>query len=835
MREYRAQVEQTGSDPQALWYRVPGKHEHWVSNSADPFLIGVLFFAMRKGGCLRIHGTVSPSLLRRLDEFQAAWSQWLPERYKRVEITADHEAEEPSSDSGLTVLAFSGGLDSCFSAWRHTRGNGADRADYGTIKGDGAQLGATLMVHGFDIPLIEAEAFERAATNSKQLVNSLGLELISIATNVRSIAGDWEYTHGAALAACLHLFRRNFSEGMIASSHTYGTLRIPWGSNPLTDPLLSTSGFPIVYDGAVFSRREKANAVAAWPEAMQRVRVCWEGPKPDRNCGRCSRCVGTAVCFAVEGREIPASLNIDSLEDALHGLLHEKVKPMSLVRFGELLGAARSSDRIEPWVGALERLVKRHRPRNSPGDVNQAIKKKVRALRKKLGNPKNCRLKKNCDSASLSEASGQMLHAGFSGTREEKRSELYCQLDDEINRRLNASVKFGLLISTKPYHMDPLTVHGFRDRYAVIKRFQQRTLELFRASLTGKCDPLIAGMVVGDLPGHLGRGYHRALTKSQHNTPVFFRTDELFSGKIAEIQCCGSGWGIAEQLRVLYDANPLVFGSPAQFPDTLAELFSETLCAYIGRDPVVHHLDQNASLPHDARYFIQRLREHGVLHYSYDGEVAPSDCNFIRSHDFITLPHHNYFNERMKRCEKGELFFDLPPSCLFDTKIIQAWPFWSKTRDWYDDDIRSLFPYTSIILPEGFEIAEGSHVSIEEFCSIPQRKRQHYIKYAGTDIAVNWGSKAVFLASTLTRSRCRELMGSIVADRKRGRFWIAQRSIRHSEQVTAFSRTGDETKLTAYVKYSGFYGPDGLMALWVLHRDSHKVHGSSDTIVSLVR
>jgi hypothetical protein len=290
-----------------------------------------------------------------------------------------------------------------------------------------------------------------------------------------------------------------------------------------------------------------------------------------------------------------------------------------------------------------------------------------------------------------------------------------------------------------------------------------------------------------------------------------------------------------EQLRALYDENPDVFGPARFFPRTLAHHVAAALGEYLGGESIVHHLVDNASRPQGIRYFIDRLREHGVRHFGHDRSVRPEDCRFVRSHDFITLPHHNFFAERMERCNRGEVLFDLPPSCLFDGKVIQAWPFWEKTREWYDDEVRALFPYTSVIGPEGVTLPGGEQVGLEGFCQRPQGERRYYVKYAGTDISANWGSKSVFLASSFSRDRCRELMESVVADRDRRRYWIMQEAVRHSEPVTALDPAGGTQDLTAYAKYSGFYGPDGLMAVLVLHRRSHKVHGSPETIASLVR
>jgi hypothetical protein len=189
----------------------------------------------------------------------------------------------------------------------------------------------------------------------------------------------------------------------------------------------------------------------------------------------------------------------------------------------------------------------------------------------------------------------------------------------------------------------------------------------------------------------------------------------------------------------------------------------------------------------------------------------------------------------MQRCERGELRFDLSPSALFDSKLIMAWPFWSLTREHFSDEARALFPYTAVIGPEGIEMDDGGRVTLEELCSRPRSGKAYYVKYAGTDISINWGSRAVFLLSTMSGRQARELVASIEADWRRGRHWVIQPAIRHKQRVAAFTRDGEVLETDAYGKWSGYYGPDGLMAVWTCHRRYHKVHGSPDTIMGLVR
>ncbi len=412
-------------------------------------------------------------------------------------------------------------------------------------------------------------------------------------------------------------------------------------------------------------------------------------------------------------------------------------------------------------------------------------------------------------------------------------ADLYRELDADIDERIGVELGFTGLIAAHPLRVTEPEFQGLCDRYVRIKSFQETCRALFRQSLEGEADPEIARSVVGELPDHLAAAYHRALDAAQDRTPVFFRTDESRSGLLSEIQCSGSGWGFVTQMQRLYASHPDVFGAPRHFPTSFPQAFTEALEAYLSRPPVVHHLVDNASRPHGIRYFIQRTREAGLRYFSYDRDVRPEDCNFVRAHDFISLPTHNFFDDRMARCARGSLFFDLPPSNLYDGKIILAWPFWSKTRDAFTDEVRALFPYTTVIEAEGMEMEDGEKLTLEAFASIPNRRRTWYLKYAGTDIGINWGSKAVHLASTLSGVQCRKLLDTIVADRARGRYWIAQRAVRETEAMEVIERNGASREVEAYGKISAFYGPGGLLGALGMHRRSHKVHGATDTVISL--
>jgi len=280
--------------------------------SARPFLLAFLLPAMRVGAPLVLDTPVDRSTLENLLEWQAVWARWRPRRLQVVPILAPEPSDGPvpllpPAVSGRgAITGFSGGVDSCFSAWRHTRPEAPGRSERRI------RLGAGLTVHGFDIPLDQPETFDRARERSRALLSAFGLEAFWLRTDVRRLEGAfgcaWETeAHGLWLAAALACLEPWYEGSVIPSSYAYECLRLPWGSNPIGDPLLGSEDRPCRHDGASHTKLDKVRAMAADPAVAGSVRVCWEGAQLDRNCGRCFKCITTQVCFWLSGVAQPAA------------------------------------------------------------------------------------------------------------------------------------------------------------------------------------------------------------------------------------------------------------------------------------------------------------------------------------------------------------------------------------------------------------------------------------------------------------------------------------------------------------------------------------------------
>jgi hypothetical protein len=350
-----------------LWFQV-GLPAGWrLTESSDPFLPIPLFTAMRRGGPLRVEGEISPSLLANLEEFQAVYTRWHPGRFRRVEIMPAQEREQPVGEEGALV-PFSGGVDSAFTVFRHATGR-AGRQEQ--------TLRAAFMVHGFDIPLDEPDGFAAAASKAEATLETLGLPLLHMASNLWEIEHAWDTVVGAAIGSCLMLLQPNARVGLIPASVPYD-IRIELGPNPLTDPLLSSSALRIVHDGAGFTRPQKIEEIARWPAAIENLRVCWAGEVRDGNCGHCKKCIATILAFRAAGLPFPECFPSDVTDAQLRKL--GRAHPLASWDPPQILEAASARGIAERWVKVTAGLQRRSRRKYYRALLADYLRRRARAV-----------------------------------------------------------------------------------------------------------------------------------------------------------------------------------------------------------------------------------------------------------------------------------------------------------------------------------------------------------------------------------------------------------------------------------------------------------------------
>ena len=406
--------------------------------------------------------------------------------------------------------------------------------------------------------------------------------------------------------------------------------------------------------------------------------------------------------------------------------------------------------------------------------------------------------------------------------------DIYEWADSAVNSCPRYETGFTELLATKPYLVSPAILRQYESRLLPMRSFQKIALDIFRAALNNEVHPRILHWLINETPESLGIGYHRSLEDRHFTLPVFFRTDEARPGRIIEFSCPGALWG---ELQLSFEhAVRMGYCSGDVSP---ADQFATQLIDFLkGTPPIVHDYIDRTTAPSCSRYFIEKTRPR-IKYWAIDRGLRMSDCNFIRHRAFSELWSDDNLHMHLDKTGKG-ITYDYPPYVLFDEKAPLALPFWSITRELFTDEIRDLFPFTTPLLPTGIELQDGTQITIEEFCRWPRSRRSYYLKLAGFNTELNWGSKAVYRLSNMSSDACHNFLQQCLSGYERGQVWLLQKEEVQDDEITFFARDGTVHTQTLRAKFSGFYGPDGCLGVIAQHRGHYKVHGQEDTVLSYV-
>ena len=341
-------------EPRSLWIDYPAECSQFIDQSGNPWAILLLPVAVElQESLITIDLAVDIELLENLYAVHNVWSSWF-DWVKPVEIkaltTGPDETFCNRSENYNTGLFFSGGVDSCFSFIRHSFPRGGKPTPLSLIT-----------IHGFDIPLSNADEFEKVVQLAHNVASMAAANVIPMVTNLRSIEGyqaeNWgPLGHGAALAAMGHLLSGKFGKLIIGSSYTYKDLH-PWGSHPLTDPLFSSTNLGVIHEGAAYTRVDKTKSVVENKEVANKLRVCHKD-QGSTNCSNCPKCLRTMLTIDLLG-------GTDSVKSFDWENYHlDKVKYLYLDRetdnyfFLEISDAARGIGR-EDIVNVVEFCIKK--------------------------------------------------------------------------------------------------------------------------------------------------------------------------------------------------------------------------------------------------------------------------------------------------------------------------------------------------------------------------------------------------------------------------------------------------------------------------------------------
>lgn len=266
---------------EALWDKPP--------ETDDFAAVALCQYCSSKKADLFIDGTLTQSILYNLDEFLKIWSNWRPDLFSQISIRAKNVVKDSPGIKKPAVIAFSGGVDACFSLVAHqTRLLGASSRE----------IGLGVLIVGFDLRHGEAASIDTAYEGAKKALASFGVGCAIIETNwQQDFCPDWLMGFAAGVSCVLQTLAGQYSAGILSSSFNYlQELKMkPHGSHMMINHFLGSYGFPIVTTGGTHTRIERIGVIKDYPELINNLRVCWQTDGKGSNCGVCEKCVRTRL------------------------------------------------------------------------------------------------------------------------------------------------------------------------------------------------------------------------------------------------------------------------------------------------------------------------------------------------------------------------------------------------------------------------------------------------------------------------------------------------------------------------------------------------------------
>jgi hypothetical protein len=216
-----------------------------------------------------------------ISKIQDIYKSWEP-NFNQVEIEfVNSSSSEQTVKTGRIGCFFTGGVDSFY-----------------TFLKNKDEITDLIFVHGYDLGLENTLLRGRVSQKIKDVAEKFGKNLIQIETNYRGFIDlyvPWgAFGHGVALMTIGHLLTDALDKIYVPSSYTYAEL-FPWGSHPILDPLWSSGNLQFVHHGCEATRINKVDYISNEDIALKSLRVCWENPNSEYNCGRCEKCLRTMI------------------------------------------------------------------------------------------------------------------------------------------------------------------------------------------------------------------------------------------------------------------------------------------------------------------------------------------------------------------------------------------------------------------------------------------------------------------------------------------------------------------------------------------------------------
>ena len=355
---------------------------------------------------------------------------------------------------------------------------------------------------------------------------------------------------------------------------------------------------------------------------------------------------------------------------------------------------------------------------------------------------------------------------------------------------------------------------------AIVAGWVKRSVEIYLWSLTNPELFWVRDMIErGSSPETVE--WSRAFTASERVVnPCFARPDMSQCGKIVELQIPGSTYGVIS----IFEPG-LIEGTKNIYRSVSGTDADRWLYVYFNRNMVkdTEHLTQQVGMRLCIREIPDNWRNYSLIRRQF-------------LHQLIEVPHGK---DVLAAALTGDIIIDPLPCLLFDQKLMSVFPFHSKLRSLYGDDVRNIMPQTALLEkdkhgnPLPVYLGEKC-LSIHEILTMSNSQRDFVLKYAGTDPWLRFGGHGVYRLKGLSHERCKKLFAEALRSNDP---WILQEGCWEKHLAVFLNGTGElhnvEDYYTLWRPVFSLYPEPKMVSLVVYQSQSWKVHGTSESLITV--
>lgn len=281
-----------------IWFKIEKKYKSFLDlECLDAPLLGILFFALKRGEDIRLEGGVSEGLMHNLNIHFFKIAKLVVTDIKSIKIHAKQLVNRSCSNDGFVITGFSGGIDSFCTLYNY----------YYNCKYPSFKITHLLFnnvgSHGKDLDKSRVLFNERFKL-LEPAIQEIGLQVIKVDTNLHKYCDfDFINLHEVLNAAVGFLLKRRIDKYLYSSAYSYqacfkGKQDDLAYFDPSVLPLLSISNFKIIPVGSEYTRVEKTRLVSKLAISNKYLNVC---VSDGVNCSICYKCLRTLFTLDLLG------------------------------------------------------------------------------------------------------------------------------------------------------------------------------------------------------------------------------------------------------------------------------------------------------------------------------------------------------------------------------------------------------------------------------------------------------------------------------------------------------------------------------------------------------